>query len=284
MIVKETITINGNEFIHRHSNLEKQILYKGNYYTDIIQSALTSGADTEYIETTEEQDSVLTDEFWNVFQKNGDRTDYSYAFANWGHFKIVPLHTLTGNNFVYMLMNSTISDASEIFIRCTSEKPSMQGLCMNCASMVMPPNITFTSAPFVTTWTSAFAGCESLEECVIHFGDNILAVTDPIKNRNNMQNTFFKCSALKDIQFTGMGSPKKLDLSNCINLSAESIVSLSEHLYDVSSADMGDYTIKVASTTLEALNEYDAEHSTNTISAIETLGWTIEEVVEEPTR
>lgn len=279
MIVKETLTINGNEFIHRHSSIEKQILYNGNYYTDIIQSAPTSGTDAEYIEATDEQDSVLTDEFWDIFQKNGERTDYSYSMSNWEHFKIVPLHTLTGDNFVYLLMNSTITDASEIFIRCTAEKPSMQGLCMNCASMVKPPNVTFTSAPFVRTWTSAFAGCKSMTECEIDFGDNTLleeAQADfPIKNRNNMQNTFFNCVLLSNITFKGKGSPKYLDLSACRLLSLESIENLLAHLYNVSSATSGDYTIKISAETMEVIEEHDEEASDKIINRFESIGWTL---------
>lgn len=217
-------------------------------------------------------------DFWNVFQKNGSRRDYSYAFANWSHNRIVPLYKVICENFVYLLMNATVIDASGIDIECTSQNPSVQGLCMNCTNMTKPPRLTFTTAPFVRTWTSAFAGCESMTECEIDFGSNQLQVINPITMRNNMQNTFFKCSALKDITFRGMGSPKSLDLSPCINLSAESIASLSEHLYDVSSATAGDYTIKIASTTL---GECDAE----TIQDIEALGWTIQSVlVENPTR
>lgn len=222
--------------------------------------------------------TVIPNEFWNVFQKNGTRTDYSYAFSNWEHSQISPLLPLRGENFVYLLMNSTVVDASKIAVVCTSQNPSMQGLCMNCIHMTKPPRLTFTAASFVRTWISAFAGCESMTECEIDFGSNQLQIINPITTRNNMQNTFFKCSALVDLTFRGMGSPKSLDLSPCVNLSAESIVSLSEHLYDVSSATAGDYTIKIASTTL---GECDAE----TIQDIEALGWTIQSVlVENPTR
>ena len=291
MIVKENITIGGREFIHRYSTLSKGIAYGGESYLDILELASNAGNDELYVECSEESsDKVLTDDFWMIFQRNGTRRDYSYAFARWERTKISPLYKLICENCMYLLLNASVGDASAIIVECTSSGASMLGVCMGCSNMTLPPVFTFTTTPFVKTWTSAFAGCESMTECTLHFGDNTLSEATqeadyPIKNRNNMQNTFFKCSALTNITFMGMGSPKSLDLSDCVNLSAESIVSLSQHLYDVSSATAGNYVIKIASTTMEALGYYDEENNTDTVSAMENLGWAIEEVeveTEEP--
>ena len=270
MIKIETLTINNQEFKHIYSDTAS--VQRGDIiYNDIYVPASLAGEDDDYIEIATGSDELITSDFWEAFQWGGRRTDYSYAFSNWNHNKVVPKHPLNCDKLTYLLLNSKIVDASNVIVNCLASNPNLMGVCMNCELLVSPPTLNFPVAPFVRTWTNAFAGCIRLKSCIIDFGNETLSETNPISNRNNMQNCFFNCVQLQSIRFRGKGSPKSLDLSQCKQLDTKTMVNLSEHLYDVSNAQSGDYTIKVSAETMASLNS-------EIIETFEALGWDLLEV------
>ena len=205
-------------------------------------------------------------EFWKSIQNDGKREDYSYAFARITGTNFEPLYPFDNvSNVQYMFLQaSEIVDLSDVVINVTNQNPNLMYMFCNCYKLRQPPRLTFT-APVVKVYTSMFANCLSLEECEIYLGDG---TQDPIKVRNSMQNTFFKCENLKHITFSGKGSPLYLDLSSCQLLTQDSLMSLKNALMDVSGAVSGVYTIKLSTDSYNLLTETDIDGFIN-------LGWTV---------
>ena len=209
--------------------------------------------------------------FWNGFINDNQRTDYSYAFANWSHSQIIPPNELTAEKVIYMFMECrNLQEADNISIIVKNNNPSMQGFCMGNYSMIKPPDVTFvkkdgSAVQAVRTWISAYANCKKMQNCSIYLGDG---TQDPIGSRNSMQNTFVNCEDLVDLVFEGKGSPMYLDLSGCKGLSYESMLSLKEALMDVSGATSGNYDIKIAAETYALLSDEDK-------ASFEDLGWNL---------
>lgn len=250
------------------------------------------------------------DNYWNEFCMGGKRETYDYAFCNYGSETLEPIFPILAKRISYMFMNcKNLLDASNIEIVCDSENPNLMGFCMSCEKMAKPPKITFTEADFIRTWTSAFAGCTALTECEIDFGDfpaddkaAMRAASSEIansgyeefyvKNRNTMQNTFFGCSALENVTFKGVGSPKNLDFSASSVLSLETLAPILQDgaysssqseksllfcLADVSSASKGDYSVKVSTATYAEIESYDEnmDKADKIIDRFSEKGWTI---------
>ena len=209
--------------------------------------------------------------FWDDFTNTGNRTDYSYAFANWSQSEIIPSNTLRADKVVYMFMEcKNLMNADKIKVLVKNNNPSMQGFCMGNVKMINSPSVMFRKSdglptPVVRTWVSAYANCVSMESCSIYLGDG---TQDPIGMRNSMQNTFVNNKSLKHLTFEGKGSPLYLDLSDCKELSYESMMSLRDSLMDVSSASSGNYDIKIAAESFALLNDEDK-------SSFGVLGWNL---------
>lgn len=207
---------------------------------------------------------------WGGIQDMGKRKDYSYAFSRNALTTFNPPYEFNDiANVQYMFLQaSNLEDLSHITINITNQNPNLMYMCCNCYKLRKPPMITFT-ASVVKTYTAMFANCIQLEECNIYFGDGS---QNPISIRNSMQNTFFKCEALKNITFSGKGSPIYLDLSYCKALSYNSLLSLKNALMDVSGAEAGTYSITVSTESYDLLTETD-------IADFTALGWTITTVI-----
>ncbi len=226
---------------------------------------------TEDVPSIDNDASDAMNEFFNDIRQGTNRIDWNYAFKDWGHTEINLPYEINAQTVSYMFMSCpNLGDASNIKIIVTNNTPSMYGFCMESPSMVLPPDVTFQretedDAFYIKDWTSAYAGCTSLETCKIYFGDG---TQDAVTQRNSMRNTFYGCQSLINIVFEGKGSPYKLDLSKLNNLSKESITNLSGALLDVSEATEGNYDIKISETMLLSLSDDEKASFTN-------LGWNL---------
>ena len=196
---------------------------------------------------------------WDSVQANGYRRDYSYAFANTAYKTLNPSYDIICEKCVYMFMNAQeITSLSNIVINIISSNPNMSYLCMGCINLINAPVMEFdySAATAVRTWVSAFANCVSLENVGIYLGTG---QQNPVSVRNNMANCFFKCKKIKNLTFSGVGSPINLDLSYIEDISTESLESLSGCLMDVSGADSGVYEIIINNDQQSKLSENRAD-------------------------
>ena len=224
-------------------------------------------------------DDGQTPEWWNNIQQNGERFDYSYAFCNSWYVYLNPLHPIKTDNAMYMFMGcNVLKNASNILIHITNENPNMMYVCANCNSMIKAPIFNFVRAPIVKTYTSMYASCYSLESAKVYWGDG---TKDPVTERNSCQNMFFKCWKLKDIDFgeENTGSPTKLDLSYCKDLTVDSVVSLQKSLLPIPEGSYGTYEIVLATETGENLQT----NHPDILTGFSEKGWTIEYKTRENT-
>lgn len=236
---------------------------------DISPDWVLVKVDKQTIDTVEDDGQTI--EWWNNIQQNGERYDYSYAFCNSSYERLSPPHPIKAANAMYMFMGCNfLENASNILIHITSENPNMMYVCANCNSMKKPPLFNFLKVPIVKTYTSMYASCYSLESARVYWGDG---TSDPVTQRNACQNMFFKCWNLKEVDFgeENTGSPTKLDMSYCKDLSVESVQSLLASLQTIPKGSAGTYEIKLATKTVENLTANHPE----LLTGFADKGWTI---------
>lgn len=220
-------------------------------------------------------DDGLDPIYWENIQQNGERTDYSYAFCNSGYSCLKPQFPIVANNVMYMFMGCTeLENAENVLITITSKKPNMMYVCVNCTKMIKAPIFNFSNAPIIKTYTSMYAGCQSLTDLSVYWGDGS---TDPITQRNACQNTFFKCYKLKNVDFGAeeTGSPLYLDLSYSTEITIDSIRSLFSSLQTVNpeeaTAQNSKHEIIFSTTTMNLIRAESAE----LIDSFGGKGWTL---------
>ena len=257
---------------------EGKVNMSGSLYGKYIYPS-SSYAAANMLEITEEElaqvneaksSSTNAPDFWADFQNSGNRTDYSYAFANWNNTSIIPLYGLNNvDKCMYALMNcKNLIDGRYITFNITNSNPNMMYVCANCSSMTHAPYFVFNNAPVIKTYTSMYASCSSLQSATVYWGNG---TADPITTRNSCQNMFFKCTSIQEIDFgnSNTGSPIYLDLSACEKLNQKSVISLANSLMNVSAAASGVYTIKLSDVTYSGI-------SSDTLSMFEAKGWTLQ--------
>lgn len=206
-------------------------------------------------------------QYWASVQNYGRRTDYSYAFARWAGETIEPPYAVKTDNCMYMFLDChNVKSLSNLKITHTSNNPNLMYLCSNCIQLENPPILAFNNTHSIKTFTSMFSNCTHLKSCNIWWGDG---TEDALTARANCANMFFKCYELTDATFSGVGSPRSLDLSYCSKLSATSVASLLASLADVSAATGGNFSIKLATSVYDNL-------SSDMKTAFTNKGWTLQ--------
>ena len=155
------------------------------------------------------------DAFWDVFQQNGEPSNYYYAFA-YGKF--------TDENY----------------------NPKHPIICKSgstaAGSMFYNSTITNTKVPITIPGasTQTFGNCSALKTIPL------LTLTE----NTTYNNTFAYCSALEDITIDGVIGQNGLDFSACKNLSHDSLQSILRSLENKTS---GTFTLKLGAANIEKL-------------------------------
>ena len=287
------MAVNGETRVHKNLNgLDFQSSGHTGFQKELTQeqldniAAVQNKADTVYVdseiqkvilETINKIDEAFdagrvdaNSEHWDIIQDDGERRDYSYAFANWRASKITPKHIIKAEKIMYAFINcKQLTDCSDIIIEVISSAPQMMYVFTNCVKMIFPPTINI-SAAIVKTYISMYAGCQSLESVKVYWGNG---TSDPVTQRNSCQNMFFKCYSLKEIDFgaENTGSPLNLDLSYAADLSTASVSSLLNSLQTIPEGSSGKHEITIASQLYEKIETENPE----LINGFVTKGWTI---------
>lgn len=173
------------------------------------------------------------DAFWNRFQANGKRTDYSYAFSDggWTDTLFKPRHDMnvtTGEDM--FLLSSSITNLRDIYDADGNARSMLFDSCTNfdrmfraCASLKYIGDITATSAEDLY---QTFAVCRMLEE----------VGTLTVNENTTFTASFTGCVSLVTITFAGtVGNDLGIANSPLSKTSIESIVGcLSDEVTDKS--------------------------------------------------
>jgi hypothetical protein len=201
----------------------------------------------------EEGKKAEYDAFWNGLQNNGERNDYSYAFASWGaeyirpKYKVIPT-AVTGAANTFLYCNSLKKIESQYFD--FSQKPYATGynrgydyLCANCVALEEIEDIGLVPQ---ITYQYAFTGCHKLK-----------TIAKLCSNENTtFTGAFDWCNALENITIEGTIG-KSISFAHC-PLTYESMKSIISHLKQLMGAEHSQ-TITFSQACWDLLEEHNEE-------------------------
>ena len=172
------------------------------------KTALAAGINQGKTEGKEEAYNA----FWDVFQDNGGRTDYKYAFRLWGDANYKPKYPVVikgDGSYAYQQANIT---------KCIDVDTSG---CSNFAGMFGATGVAEIGTLDTTGFTGQFAGLFNSNYNLKKVGELILSN----KGDQTFSNTAFNCPNLEDISITGTIGDS-LTMANCSKLTKASITSV----------------------------------------------------------
>lgn len=252
---KEAIaTFNAIENAIKEKGVEVEEGTKVRFLADKVCEVYDAGKQAEY------------DAFWDIYQNNGNRTNYGYAFANvgWNDATFKPKYNIILNG-VYagtMTFNTTkITDLAAIlnnqgvYIDTSGSKMFMEFL--HYASITKFPVLDLSNATSVSSLSYAIssANLKSIEKLIV--SENTIFHTT----------TFDGSTALENVVFEGVIAQNGLDLHWSTKLSKASITSIINALSTTTSG----LTVTLSQT---AVNNAFTTEEWNTLVATKT-NWTI---------
>ena len=215
------------------------------------------------------------DFFWDTYQQNGERTNYSMAFSYFWYDAFKPKYDIKPTNASYMFYGNTITglDLREDKFK---EKYGVEIDLTDIGNLNQ--FISYSRTKYVGTinakraasgLTSAFSNATNL------LGINKIVMSDIDETPITINNTAFQnCSALQDISFEGV-------IAQTINfqwspLTVASMKNIIEHLADYSGTD-NEFKYKVTFSS-DCITALEAEGNTSPngnswLEYIEDLGW-----------
>lgn len=216
------------------------------------QKVYEAGQKTEY------------DRFWDAYQNNGERTNYSGAFygSGWTDDTFKPKYdiVLTKESSIYMFRDCYITNIESALDK--------QGVTFNLSGLTSASSV-FYSARFTQVIPEVI--CTAATDCKqMFYACHALTTIRKLEVNENTTfiNTFFQCNVLQNIEIAGT-------IGNGVNfqwspLTHDSLMSIINALKDYSS-DTGEIfgTIKLGPTNLAKLTAEE-------LDLIEQKGWIYE--------
>ena len=203
--------------------------------------------------------------FWDVFQENGNRTDYRYAFngIGWTDDTFRPKHDIKPTQCYYMFHLSRVTDLSALLTKCGVELDlsTLTGRCDQmfayATKVTKIPKLDLQTAVYSNgVMNSMFNSCSNL-----HTIENIHLAEDGSTTFGS--GTFAACSALENITFSGKIGQNGLDI-HWSPLTKDSIMSIINALQKKTS---GTWTV--------TLGENLAKLTNDEIAIATEKGWTL---------
>ena len=208
------------------------------------------------------------DRFWNIFQKNGVRRNYNSGFAYWYGELFEPKYDLIANNSSNMFyhFNNWLTTEPINFIELCSRlniKMDFSGVASTAAYM-------FYSAKISHLPEIDLSNAMNLSYA---FNGSKISYIEKLKLSNSQAQTFSytfnNCSALKHCIFEGTIAQNGFNVSSCVELDYESLLSILDCLGNKTD-DIGgtEWVVTLGATNLSKLT--DAEKASAT-----QKGWTL---------
>ncbi len=169
------------------------------------------------------------DAFWDIYQQNGNRTDYNFAFAGngWNDETFKPKYDIIPTDTGSMFQKCYISDLVKILNDCgvvfdmsqAAESVYLVNACNN-----------LTTLPVLDCRGRANIGYFIIDSPKLHTIEKVILKEDGSQTFNTY--SFLNLSGLEEIRFEGcIGS--SLAINNSTRLSAESVQSIIDCLKDL---------------------------------------------------
>lgn len=204
------------------------------------------------------------DAFWDIYQQNGKRIQYAYAFGSvgWTDETFKPKYDMDVKGANYMFGGTGITNLSEALRKngkklITGYDASYYAMFSGANSITDIPELDFS---MTTATQSVFANCTALKSIEkIKMGDR----------NTNVSSMFQNCTALENVIFEGTLACSGLDVRACTKLTVESLRSILKVL----SKNVSGKSITFA-TVHQATIESDTE-CIEYATAAKNAGWTI---------
>jgi hypothetical protein len=185
---------------------------------DIAEKIMRAKADYDAVYEAGKQ--AENDAFWDNYQENGNRTNYSYAFAGTGwtdeqfkpKYKIAPVG---GNALEYTFYASEITEIPDDLLDFSQVNQCY--MTFRQSKLVVVPPLNLTNCTNGTNWL--FGQCNNLKEI------KTLTVSEAV----TFTNLVYGCSALEKITFAGTIG-QEINFKWGTRISKASITSIIEHL------------------------------------------------------
>jgi hypothetical protein len=202
-------------------------------------------------------------EFWDLYQQNGNRTDYAHAFrgAGWNDTTFKPKHNIVcgeWDNYIFTTCN--ITDLKGILEECgvtldTSKVSGGTQLFASSRVTKVPP----IDCSAMTTCLAMFNACVCLTDVELNNVRDVLT-------GNNM---FGNCTELVNFKGTGTIGANGWRFNNSNKLSHESLLNILNMLKDYSADTSGtSWVMTLGATNLDKLTDAEKLIATN-------KGWTL---------
>jgi len=171
------------------------------------------------------------DAFWDVYQQNGERKEYSYAFGGegWSDAIFQPKYSIAPTRAVHMFSGSHITDLVKALLDAgvtldTSKLPGEYLMQNNSYTQTMP-ELNCTGRRNVDYFLYGCSALRSIEKVVLK---------DDGSQKFNTY-SFYQLPALEEIRFAGtIGN--SLEIKDSPVLSDASVQSIIDHLKDLTGA------------------------------------------------
>ena len=168
------------------------------------------------------------DEFWDVYQENGNRNQYIYAFCGlgWNDETFNPKYKVNcGNNTMYMFAGTRIENLDTSKLNTSYVVRFSNMFAGNTTVTTTKHIIGIFDMSSATQIDYIFNYCTRLEVIdLLKFPSNPTQIT-------GATNAFQKCEKLREIRIDGVIGVG-LDFKWSVDLSADSLKSIVEHLSD----------------------------------------------------
>lgn len=189
------------------------------------------------------------DALWDAYQRNGNRTDYRYAFAGlgWNGDTLKPKYSISPIYTDDMFSrNSNDIDLKDVLDKCgvvldTSRATSMRNT-FNITSLLKIPTISVVSAT-------------NTDNLFYHSGRLVTVEKVIVTENTTYKGWFTSCGKLENITFEGIIG-ENIDFKSCKKLTLDSLINILNHLKDFTGTDE-EYTrtLTLSQESVDILNE-----------------------------
>lgn len=229
---------------------------------DIVVKATGSGDESEYNEGYIAGQQAEYDRFWDAFQQNGNRTNYSYAFygQGWNDKSFKPKYDIKPNTGSQMFYKSPVTNLVDSLEQAgvtldMSNCADVYNMFADCTALTEVPHIDLSKA---NSGTNVFSWCVKLKKIELTLAPSTFS---------SYSLWFNRCDSLEDLTINGTIDKSGMDLSASTKLTHDSLMSVINALADHAGNGTA-YTITLGATNLAKLT--DAEKGIAT-----SKGWTL---------
>lgn len=205
-------------------------------------------------------------QFWDLYQQDGDRTDYSFAFAGagWTEETFWPNRDITIHNGYEMFAYCGFAGSLKARLQACKVQLKFGGNETLMNLFAYADKITELGVIDMSEVISSTSNTHIFKQCkALHTIEKLI-----LPNGQSSWNGWFTgCAALENIIFEGIISKTGLDLSDCPKLTRESMLSILNCLTNAVGLS-GTWKVTLGATNLAKLSESDKAIAT-------AKGWTL---------